>query len=70
MDGCNTSKKVIIVPQKERIIRTNFFVNEYTTAEINNETMGNYEIARQNKYCIIQSMEDYHSFCDRNRYST
>ena len=25
MDGCNTSKKVIIAPQKERIIRTNFF---------------------------------------------
>ena len=65
MDGCNSFIEVIIVSFKECIIKLTFFGNKHTIVEKITETMDDCEISLQNKYCIIQRMDDCHSFCDR-----
>ena len=46
MDICKSSIKLVLVPPKERITRTNFFLNKYTTAEITTQTIDDCKISR------------------------
>ena len=60
---------IIIVPLKKRISGTNFFENKHCTAGRITETMNDCKFSCQNKYSALQSMNDCHSFCDKNRYT-
>ena len=53
MDGCQYSLEIIIVPQKERTVETNFFRNKHAIAEKKAQTMDDRKISRQNKYSIL-----------------
>ena len=70
IDGCEYSIEIITITLKENIAETKFFGNKYTTAEKINLTKDDYKISRHNKYYILQSLDDCHSFCDKNRYVT
>ena len=54
MDACEYSIKIITVPAAERIT----------------QTMDDCKFSFQNKYSTIQRMDECHSSCDKNRYTT
>ena len=81
MDGCEYSIEIFIVPFKELIAGINLFLEinilllkkwkpwkkKYLKIT---QTMANRKFSRQNKHSTVQTMNDCHSFCDKNRYPT
>ena len=67
MDGCENSIEIIIITLKECISKTNFFFgNKHTTAKKITQTIDECKICGQNKYSILQTIDDCHSFFDKN----
>ena len=47
-----------------------FFGNKHSTAGGNTQIMDDSKFSYQNKYAALKRMDGYHSFCDKNRYTT
>ena len=54
----------------KRTHRQNQFWNEHTAAEKITQTMKDCKFSCQNKYGPLQRIDDWHSLCDKNRYTT
>ena len=67
MDGCKSSIKKITVLLKERITSTSLSRNKHNTSKTIAQIMDGCKV-NQNKFSILQKIDDYHSFWDRNIY--
>ena len=70
MNDCEYSVEITIEPLKERIDRTNFCGNKYTTDERITQTMEECKFSCKKKSGTIQIMNDCNYFCGKYTTST